>query len=399
MRGNMKAIGFIILLLNFGMLPLFGQSVALGNQQSGNLQLNPDFSHESLANGTLIAQGLTEQAADSQTQTKTELGDPTQEDNSAERADPVDAEPTLEEPPNTLSQQTEVVNPENGETAEATDVQWEKTRRVLKVVNDYELAADEVLTSLIMIAGDTRLAGSVTENVVVLGGNVELTPSAKVNGTLYIIGGAVTGNIEKAENLQVSNRWQMIPAAVKLLMHPWHFWKISKETDLRLMIIKFVLFLFMYLLVVAIFPRPINAVSELLTHRPVGSILFSALMLVVIPLILALLTLSIVGVPFMFLGLSALLPLALCGKAAIFLTLGGTLFSGRLKPLAVIFGYILYFMATALPYIDWVTFLVVNTLGIGICLLSGFSMMRPQDRRRNTSLLPGSEWSPRSERV
>ena len=387
----MKAIGFILLFFSFGVLLLFEQSAALGNQQSDGRQLHPDFRHENPANGVFIAQGLTEQAAD--LQTKTESEHPTQEDNS------VDAEPTLEEAPNTLSQQTEAVNSENGETAGETDVQWKKTQRVLKVVNDYELAADEVLTSFVMIAGDARLKGRVTENVLVLGGNVELAPSAQVNGTLYLIGGAVTGNIEKVENLQVSNRWQMIPATVKLLMHPWNFWKISKETDLRLMIVKFVLFLFMYLLMVAIFPRPTNAVSELLIHRPIRSILFSALMLVVVPLILALLTLSIVGVPFMLLGLSALLPLAICGKAAIFLTLGGTLFSGRLKPLAVIFGYILYFMATALPYIDWVTFLVVNTMGIGICLLSGISMMRPQDRRRNTSLLPGGEWSPRSERM
>ena len=385
----MKTIGFIFFFFTFSMLPLFEQSVALGNQQSDDRQLHSDFRYENLANGVFIAQGLTEQAAD--LQTKTESEQPTRESNFTES--------TLEETPKTPSQQTEVVNSENGETAGETDVPWEKTRRVLKVVNDYELGADEVLTSLIMIAGDARLEGSVTENVLVLGGDVELTPSAQVNGTLYIIGGAVTGNVANVENLQISNRWQMIPAGVKLLMHPWTFWNISKETDLRLMIVKFIILLFMYLLVVAIFSRPINAVSELLTHRPVGSILFSALMLVVIPLILALLTLSIVGVPFMLLGLSALLPLAICGKAAIFLTLGGTLFSGRLKPLAVIFGYILYFMATALPYIDWVTFLVVNTMGIGICLLSGISMMRPQDRRRNTSMLPGSEWSPRSERM
>ena len=393
----MKGIAFVFLFFNFGVLPLVEQSVALGNQQSDNRQLCPDFRPENLANGVFMAQGLTEQAAD--LQTKTESEHPTQADNPVEGADSVDTEPTLEESPKTLSHQTEAVNSENGETAGETDVQWEKRRRVLKVVNDYELATGEVLTSLTMIGGDAKLEGNVTENVVVLGGNVELTPSAKVNGTLYIIGGAVTGNIEKAKNLQVSNRWQMIPAAVKLLMHPWTFWKISKEMDLRLMIIKFVLFLFMYLLVVAIFPRPINGVSELFIHRPVGSILFSALMLVVIPLTLALLTLSIIGVPFMLLGVSALLPLAICGKAAIFLTLGGTLFSGRLKPLAVIFGYILYFMATALPYIDWITFLVVNTIGIGICLLSGISLMRRQDRRRNASLLPGNAWSPRSERV
>ena len=380
----MKEIAFIFLFFSFGVLSLFGQSVASGNQQSDDQHPQSNFRPEKVANGTFLAQGLTAQEAD--LQTRSESRHPTQEDST---------EPTSEAARNTPSQQTEVPI----ETAAERGGQWEKTRRLFKVVNDYELAADEVLTSLVMIAGNAKLAGRVTGNVLVLGGNVELAPSAEVNGTLHLIGGEVTGTIEKVENLQVSNRWQMIPAAVELVMHPRTLWEIREEMDLRLMLVKFVLFLFMYLLVVTIFPRPINAVSEVLTYQPVQSILFSALMLVVIPLIFALLTLSIIGVPFMLLALSMLLPLAICGKAAIFLTLGGTLFSGRLKPLAVIFGYILYFMATALPYIDWVTFLVVNTLGIGICLLSGINMLWSQDRRRNTSLLPGNEWSPRSERM
>ena len=342
MRGNMKGIGFIFLVLSFGMLSAFGQSPNINDEQA---------------------------------------------------AEPADTTPTLEEASNTPIQQYE-----NGETAGETAVQWEKTRRIFKVVNDYELAADEVLTSLVMIAGNVRLAGNVTENVLVVGGNVELAPSAKVNGILHLIGGEVTGNIEKVENLEVSHRWQMIPAAVELVMHPWTLWGISQETDLRLMLVKFIIFLVMYLSVVAIFPRPINAVSELLTHQPVRSILFSIVMFVVVPLIFVLLTVSIIGVPFMLLAISVLLPLAICGKAAIFFTLGGTLFSGRLKPLAVIFGYILYFMATALPYIDWGTFLVVNTIGIGICLRSGINMMRSQAQRRNTSMFPGNVWRPPSER-
>ena len=389
----MKEIAFIFLFFSFGVLSVFGQSVASGNLSSNDRHPQSDFRAEKVVNGHLLAQGLAEQEATPQA--STESRPPTQE-NSTEHTD---AAPTSEAAPNTPTPQTEVANAENGETVAEIDIQWEKTRRIFKVVNDYKLAADEVLTSLVMIAGNARLEGSVTGNVLVLGGNVELASSAQVNGILHVIGGTVTGNIGNVENLQVSHRWQMIPAAVKLVMHPRTLWEIRKETDLRLMLVKFVLFLLMYLLVVTIFSRPINAVSEMLTHRPVRSILFSALMLVVVPLIFVLLTLSIIGVPFMLLGVAVLLPLAICGKAAIFLTLGSTLFSGRLKPLAVIFGYILYFMATALPYIDWVTFLVVNTLGIGICLLSGIRMMRSQDRRRNTSVLPGNTWSPRSERM
>lgn len=387
----MKAIGFIFLFFNLGVLPFFGQSVALGNQQSDNRQLHPDFRHENLANGVFIAQGLTEQTTESE--------HPTPEDNSVERADPVDVEPTLEKVPNTLSQQTETAKSENDETAGETDGQWEKTQRVLKVVNDYELASNEVLTTLVMIAGNARLRGSVTGNMLVLGGNVELVPGAQVNGTLHLIGGQVTGNMEGIADLQVSNRWQMVPAAVRLIMHPHALWSTNKETSWQLTLVKFGLFLIMYLLVVTIFSRPVNAVSTLLTHRPIGSMLFSMLMLAVIPLVLALLTFSIVGVPFMLLALAALLPLAICGKAAIFLAIGSTLFSGRLKPLAVIFGYLLYFMATALPYIDWITFLIINTIGIGLCFLSGINMMRPQDTRQNTSSFRSNEWGSRSERV
>ena len=331
----MKGTGFIFLLLVFGVLSAFGQTPNITNQRAAET-----------------------------------------------RAESANTETNLEETPNTSPTQTEAANSENSETDGETGAQWEQTRRILRIANDYALAADEVLTTLVIVAGNARLQGRITGNALVIGGNVELAPETQVNGTLHLIGGVATGNIAGVADLQMNHDWQMVPAAVKLIMHPYTFWQTSQKIDFRLiLVIKFVLFLFMYLLVVVIFPKPTYAVSELLAHRPVGSILFSVLMLILIPLIFALLTVSIVGVPFMLLGLSLLLPLAICGKAAIFLTLGSTLFSGRLKPLSAIFGYILYFMATALPYIDWITFLVTNTIGIGICVLSGLSLMRLRDSR------------------
>ena len=228
----MKEVAFIFLFFSFGVLSVFGQSVA-----SGNRHPQSDFRAEKVVNGHLLAQGLAEQEA--APQASTESRPPTQEDSTEH----TDAAPISEEGPNTPTPQTEVANAENGETVAEPDIQWEKTRRIFTVVNDYKLAADEVLTSLVMIAGNARLEGSVIGNVLVLGGNVELTSSAQVNGTLHVIGGTVTGNIENIENLQVSHHWQMIPAAVKLVMHPRTLWEIRKETDLRLMLVKFVLFL------------------------------------------------------------------------------------------------------------------------------------------------------------
>jgi hypothetical protein len=304
--------------------------------------------------------------------------------NSSSQVSDSPSEGSSEKPP--TQTQAGTADEENRGTQQEAQTQPEKKRRILKIVNDYELAADEALTTLIMIAGDAKIQGNVTGNVLVLGGDVELTQGSQVNGTLQVIGGQVSGWIEEIADLRISNDWKIVPAAVKLVMHPYIFWKIpDKQTNFRLTVAKSGLSVLMYLLIFALFPKPIDAIGGILSRRPIGSILFGILMLVVIPLTLALLTLSIVGVPFMLLGLALLFPLAVCGKTAIFLTLGSTIFSGRLKPLGVIFGYILYFMATALPYIDWVTFLLVNTISIGLCLLSGISTMLLEDRRKNIS--------------
>ena len=348
----MKEIGFIFLFLVSGILPVFGQAANNNLQVSDSQQSN--FEHGKPTRSVFIAQGVTTQNLD-------------------EASD----EPT---------QQSDVADSENAEEITGKEpTQSEKTQRIFKVINDYRLVADEVLTTLVIIAADVKLEGRVTGNALVIGGDVQLSPDAQVNGTLYIIGGQIAGNTQGVTDLHISNDWHLVPTAVHLLMHPHAFWGISKQMNFRLIFVKFGIFLLMYLLIVAILPKPINEISDFFARRPIGSILFGILMLVIIPLLLTVSTLSIIGVPFMLLSLSLLVPLAICGKAAIFLTLSSTLFSRRWRPLAVIFGYILYFMATSLPYIDWAAFLIVNGIAIGLCLLSGISMIRSQEPRRNIS--------------
>ena len=355
----MKEIGFIFLFLVFGILSVFGQ-ISNNTLQVLDSQ-QPNFEHEKPASGILIAQGVTAQ--------------------------------NLEGAPDESTKQSDSVDSENAKTTSDAPVQWEKTRRIFKVINDYQLVENEVLTTLVILAADARLQGRVTGNVLVIGGDVQLSPEAQVNGTLHIIGGQVAGNTQGVANLQVNNDWQMVPAALHFVMHPHTFWGISKQANFRLTVFfKFGFFLLIYLLIAVVISKPINEVSALFARRPIGSILFGVLMLVMIPFFLAVLTLSIIGVPFMLLSLSLLIPLAICGKAAIFLTLGSTLFSGRWRPFAVIFGYVLYFMATSLPYIDWVAFLLVNNIAIGLCLLTGISMIRSQEPRRNISPLASNEW-------
>ena len=264
-----------------------------------------------------------------------------------------------------------------------TPPQWQGRRRMFKVVNDFLLKPDETLTTLVLIAGDATIQGTVTGNVLVIGGNVELTQGGQVQGLLQVIGGQINGNIEPIENVSISNHWQMAPAVAHLLMHPHTVWDISKHRRFQLTILKFSILLISYLLIAVVFSKTINAVSSMLTERPIGSILFSLLMFIVIPAIAVVLVLSIVGYPFLLLCICLLVPLALCGKAAIFLTLGSTLLAGRLKPLAVVFGFIPYFMATEIPHVDWVAFLLFNGIGIGICILSALNAMYQNQTKIN----------------
>ena len=356
----MKHIDIIFFLLLFSVLPVFGQT-SNSNLQVSDLQQS-DFRYEQLASPLLIAQSETGQASETP---------PTTESASEEHSD----KPAPQ------------VGTTDQQHIERTNLSpSERERRILRIADDYELGADNVLTTLIVIAGDVRLQGTVTGNMLILGGDVTLTQESQVKGTLQIIGGQVSGRTDGVADLQVSNRWEMVPAAVKLVMHPYIFWEATdKGWNLRLTLAKSGFSLLMYLLIAALFLKPINAMSDLLARRPIGSILFGILMLPAIPLILTLLTLSIIGIPFMLLVLVLLVPLAVFGKTVIFLTLGSTIFSGRLRPLGVIFSYILYFMATALPYIDWVTFLLVNASGIGLCVLGSIRAMLPQDRHRNIS--------------
>ena len=371
-RENMNGIGLILLLFGFSVVSVFGQTSNNNGQVLDFQQSNVE--HEKSASDVLIVQGQ-----------ETAPTNPTEKEDVEQPTSP--SEEAIDEPTKQIG------------VGEESTTQRKQTLRILKVVNDYELAADETLTTLVIIAGNVELQGRVTGNVLIIGGDIELTPASQVNGTLHVIGGQVDGDIKGVANLQISNDWQMVPAAVHLVMNPHIFWGISDQSNFWLTFVKFGLFLVMYLLIVVLFPKPINAVSELFGRRPISSIIFGILILAIIPLLLAVLTLSIVGVPFMLLVLSLLIPLSICGKAAIFLTLGGTLFSGRWRPLAVIFSYTLYFMATALPYIDWMTFLIVNTIGIGLCLLKVTSMMRPETPHKSTYPLPGSGQGTLSERV
>ncbi len=287
------------------------------------------------------------------------------------------------------NEETTPITEEEGEDEEpvneidTTPYKWEGTTRIFKLVNDYYVEPDEVVKTVIMISGDATIHGTVTGNVLVIGGDIVLSKDAQVEGLLQVVGGTITGDYEPTEKHIVSNGWRILPATAHLLMNPHTVWDIRKHRNFRFTTLKFGLLLLTYLLMALTFRKPIYAVSSILVERPISSILFSLLMFIVIPVAIWVIILSIVGFPLLILCLCLLVPLAICGKTAIFYTLGSTLLSGRLKPLAVIFGFVPYFMATEIPHVDWVTFLLFNVVGVGLCILSIIMAVSTQSFNKN----------------
>lgn len=364
---NMKRIGFtLFIIVLFGIQPLSGQLPDSQTEPSSP----PTQEEKPVENGKQNA----------------ELVSPSNDEKQ-------DVENASQSTPEEISvdneKQETVPNREKVETEEQLDAsepelpKWQGRQRIFKLVNDYQLKADDMITTLVMIAGDATIQGTVTGNILIIGGDVALAPGAQVKGMLKVIGGQITGNLESAENSSVSNHWRILPAVADVLMRPHTFWDIKKHRNFRLTTLKFALLLLTYLLIALVFPRPTNAISSLLTRRPIECILFSILMFVVIPAVFVLLILSIIGYPFLLLCICLLVPLALCGKAAIFFTLGSTLLAGRLKPLAVIFGFIPYFMATEIPHVDWVAFLTFNGIGISLCILAILNTMSSQSQSKS----------------
>ncbi len=382
----MKYLGIILLIIVVcGIQPLYAQDPDPQIDPSAPSQEKVTPGDEENQQTAPVTPATREQPAITQESPTTTQGDQEQE-TEAESPPTIPEKPTVEtdimDSP-LVPQEVEVEKPI--EEPVPTPPKWEGRRRMFKIVNDFLLEPDETLTTLVLIAGNATIQGTVTGNVLVIGGNVELTQGAQVNGLLQVIGGKINGNLESLslENVKVSNQWQMVPAAAHLLMHPHTIWDIKRHRSFRLTIQKFVILLITYLFIAVVFSKPINAVSAMLTERPIGSILFSSLMFIVIPSIAVVLILSIIGYPFLLLCICLLVPLALCGKTAIFLTLGSTLLAGRLKPLAVVFGFILYFMATEIPHVDWIAFLIFNGVGVGICILSALNAMYQNQTKIN----------------
>ena len=213
---------------------------------------------------------------------------------------------------------------------------------------------------------------------------LDIYDHAQILGKVTVVFGKILGKIETdrtAEFYQEINSWRDVPAAIGLMMHPQKLWWETPKQKRFWGALTFVTLTLIHVLVVTIFPRQMDNMAYVISHHPIGSTLLGLILLIIVPYLTIILILSIIGIPLMLLFFSVLLPMAIYGKTAIFLSIGKTIFPKRSNVVSVIAGYAIYWMATWIPPIKHFTFIIASAIGIAICLRTAFGQKSTQPRK------------------
>ena len=254
------------------------------------------------------------------------------------------------------------------EIARSVDV----NQQVVQIGGNYHLNPKEAVESLVVIGGNLTLRGKVSNDVLVLKGDVEVQEGAVVLGSVTTVLGKIRGKQYLEGIHREVNGWKFIPASAWLIMRPQEAWGMGKSAKFGWGVLVFIALTLVHISVYAVFPQRMNTMAHVISHRPIGSTLLGLVVMIAAPSLITVLVLSIIGIPFVLLFVSILLPIAIYGKTAIFLSMGQTIFSHQPKVVAVIAGYWIYFMATSIPHVGLPMFLAANTIGVGICLRTVF---------------------------
>ena len=269
----------------------------------------------------------------------------------------------------------------------------EDVSRITQIGGRVNIATTEVVNDIILIAGDANIQGRVKGYVFVFGGNVKIQQGAQVTGKVTVVLGEIIGKESLRNNTKHEtdayeeiNGLKLATAATLLMMEgiPKEVWGDRQYVWFGWELMAFITLTLIHMLLVLIFPQQINNMASTISHRPIGSTLLGLIVLIIVPYLSILLILSIAGIPFAMLLGAILLPVAIYGKTAIFLSIGGTIFPQQSNIVAVVVGYWIYRMATVIPYLSIPTFIIASTIGIGVSLrtLFGQKPTRPANSQR-----------------
>lgn len=263
-----------------------------------------------------------------------------------------------------------------------------ETAQVVVVLGGDARVNGQVKDVVVVIGGNATVAGEVQGEVVAVGGNVKLLPGAKIEGDVVSVG----GQVEQDAEATVGGDVQQVSLGAGLPRLDWiKEWLVECVFKLRPLSFKVgwvwlvaLGFFLLYLLTAVALRRPVTACVRQLEERPATTFLAGLLGKLLIPILIGLLSATVVGllgVPFL---LVAVVVAVLIGKVALFEFLG--LAVGRVsgqamlqKPLvAFLVGWVIVTLLCVVPILGLLLVGVTSLWGFGAALMAMFARSRQE---------------------
>jgi hypothetical protein len=268
------------------------------------------------------------------------------------------------------------------------------SRPIVRVGQDYSLGEGETVREIQSGLADITIAGTVEYDVVVIVGSLHLTNTAKIGGNIAVIGGTLSidsgasvgrdmivigGNLNAPAEFTPGGQ-QVVIGSIGIAntlrgLVPW----ITRGLlfgrpivpDLWWMWPAVAIFLFVYLMVSALFSNHVSAVADAVTARPLSSFLLGLLALVLTVPAIAILAATVIGIAVVPFVLCALVVAGLIGKAGVMRATGRTVFAededvGRTRALvSVLIGFVVLTIAYMIPVLGFITWAITGAIGFG----------------------------------
>ncbi len=294
-------------------------------------------------------------------------------------------------------------------TNETTDWSWRRGKihrnALVSIGHDVELKEGETAEAVVVIGASAIVRGKVRDAAVAIGGNLDIEgevgeaavavmgdvkagPDAHIRGDVVAVG----GRADVAQGAKIGGSIQQVEPGVGLPHVDWlKKWIVHSLFKLRPLAPQvgwvwgvWATFLLIYLLIAAAFPRPVQACIDELTRRPATSFLMGLLSKLLLPVVLLILTITVLGIVVVPFVLAALFLGLLVGKVAILQCLGLMLgrqfgssgFQHRLA--AFLLGAFVVTLLYLVPVIGMLTFGVISVWGLGCAVMAAFGGFRKE---------------------
>ncbi|MDE2851014.1 MAG: hypothetical protein OXP74_10430 [Acidobacteriota bacterium] len=256
--------------------------------------------------------------------------------------------------------------------------------QLLAIGRDLELRG-EARSDAVVLNGNARIDGVVQGDVIVLGGDVGLGPSARLGGDVFVLGGRVDAESGAAiEGRTVA--YARAPSSLVVLAEGPVLGQAALSPAVALLNLGLLFaWLLVTLVLVAGFDPALKATAQSVLERPFRNFFAGLVAVLAVALTFAVLTATapaLVGAPLLAVCGVAILVCKLWGTVAVFQAVGARLLPGRLglagRPLtAALSGLLVLGLVKMAPYVGGWTWTIVTCVGIGAALDSRLGRRDP----------------------